>query len=73
MVNTVAENMKLYTKRQVARAEEARKLYQVIGYPSLRDFKHVIQTNQIKNCPVTIEDINICEKIFGPVKDYECH
>jgi hypothetical protein len=41
-------------------------LYQVIGYPSLRDFKHVIQTKQIKNCPVTIEDINISEKIFGP-------
>ena len=66
MLNTVEENKKLYTKRQVARAEEARKLYQVIGYPSLRDYKHIIQTNQIKNCPVTIEDINISEKIFGP-------
>ena len=66
MMNTVEENKKLYTKRQVDRAEVARKLYQVIGYPSLRDYKHIIQTNQIKNCPVTIEDINISEKIFGP-------
>ena len=66
LMNTVEENKKLYTKRQVARAEIARKLYQVIGYPSLRDYKHIIQTHQIKNCPVTIEDINISEKIYGP-------
>ena len=66
LLNTVDENKKYYTKRQVDRAEVARKLYQVIGYPSVRDYKHIIQTNQIKNCPVTIEDINISEKIFGP-------
>jgi hypothetical protein len=66
LLTTVSENKKLYSKRQVERAETARKLYQVIGFPSLRDFKHVVQTNQIKNCPVNLEDIKICEKIFGP-------
>ena len=66
MLNTVEENKSLYTKRQVARADEARKLYGIVGYPSMKDFKHIIQTNQIKNCPVTIEDIKISEKIYGP-------
>jgi hypothetical protein len=63
---TVEENKSLYTKRQVEQAEAARKLYQIIGFPSLRDYKHPVQTNRIKNFPVTLEDIKICEKIFGP-------
>ena len=66
MLNTVEENKSVHSKKQIARAEAARHLCQVIGYPSIADFKNVIQMNQIKNCPVTIEDINICEKIFGP-------
>ena len=65
-INTVEENKKLFSKRQVQRAEVAQKMRQVIGYPSIRDYKLIINTNAIKNCPVTIEDINICEKIFGP-------
>jgi hypothetical protein len=66
LLTTVEENKSFYTKRQVEQAEAARKLYQIIGFPSLRDYKHLVQTNQIKNCPVTLEDIKICEKIFGP-------
>jgi hypothetical protein len=58
----VEENKSLYTKRQVEQAEAARKLYQIIGFPSLRDYKHPVQTNRIKNFPVTLEDIKICEK-----------
>ena len=66
MLTTVEANKALYTKRQIAGAEKARALYQVIGYPSLRDFLHLLQTNQIKNCPVTVEDVKICQKIYGP-------
>jgi hypothetical protein len=66
LLTTVSENKKLYSKRQMESAEMARKLYQVIGFPCQRDYKHVVQTNQIKNCPVNLEDIKICEKIFGP-------
>ena len=66
LLNTVEQMKSVYTKRQVDRAEKAKELYAVIGYPSLKDFKHIIQTNQIKNCPVTIEDVNIWTKIYGP-------
>ncbi len=65
-MNTVEENKKLYTKRQIAGAEAARKLYQVVGYPSLKDFMHIIQTHGINNCPITLEDVKISQKIFGP-------
>ena len=44
---------------------EARKLYQIIGTPSIKDFKAIVQGNLIKNCPITIDDINLAEKIFG--------
>ena len=56
----------MHTKRQQDRPERARALHHAIGHPSVRDFKHIIQTNQIKNCPVTMDDIktwlNICGK-----------
>jgi hypothetical protein len=43
LLTTVEANKKLYTKRQVERVEAARKLYQVIGFPSIRDYKHLVQ------------------------------
>ena len=66
LVNTVQENKKNYTKRQVKRAEVARALYHTIGCPSEKDFRHIIQTKQISNCPVVLEDVKIFETIYGP-------
>jgi hypothetical protein len=37
-VQTVAENMKLFTKRQIDGALQARHLYETLGYPSNADF-----------------------------------
>ena len=34
--------------------------------PMVENFKLIIKMIAIKNCPVTIEDINLAEKIFGP-------
>ena len=65
LLNSVAENQQHYTGRQLAKAKLARKLYHNIGTPSVRDFKAIIQMNAITNCPVTVEDINIAEKVYG--------
>ncbi len=65
MVTTVAENRKNYTQRQYERAKEARKLYHIVNAPSIQKFKHILRQNLIQNCPVTSEDVNIAEKIFG--------
>ena len=43
---------------------EARKLYQIIRTPSIKDYKAIIQGNLIKNCPVTIDDIKVAERIL---------
>ncbi len=40
--------------------------YFILGYPSVNDMKAITKMNAIKNNPVTTEDFNIAEKIFGP-------
>jgi hypothetical protein len=67
-VKTVEENMAMFTKRQIIiiNAELARKLQADMAYPSILDLKWVVQSNQIKDCPVTAQDVNVALKIWGP-------
>jgi hypothetical protein len=64
-VNTVLENKTGFTKRQIKCAEIARNLYKTLSYPYMKDLKWVIRSNQIKYCPVTIQDIYVAMKIWG--------
>jgi hypothetical protein len=67
-INTVSDNQKGFTKRQIKGAEQARTMYATLGYPSIKDFKWVtIQSNQIKDCPVTVQDVITAahHKIWG--------
>jgi hypothetical protein len=65
MIQTVDENKSYYSQRQVQRARKARDLLHTLGCPSIQDLKKIITMNTIQNCPVTIEDINITEQIYG--------
>ena len=38
----------------------------MVGCPTVENLKHILRQKIIKNCPVTIQDVNIAEKIFGP-------
>ena len=58
--------MKLFSKRHVARASKARSLYASLGFPSIKDFLWILQSNQIKDCPVNVDDARIAHKIWGP-------
>jgi hypothetical protein len=64
-VNTVSENKTGFTKRQIKCSEIAQNLYKTLRYPSMKDFKWVIRSNQIKDCPVTIQDIDVATKIWA--------
>jgi hypothetical protein len=66
MISTLYENRKGYTEWQFINAKRARKLYHILGCPTVENYKHILRQKIIKNCPVTIEDVNIAEKIFGP-------
>jgi hypothetical protein len=36
-----------------------------LSYPSTKDFKWAIRSNQIKDCPLTIKYIDVATKIWG--------
>lgn len=65
-VVTVEDTMKPFTKRQVAAAELAHNLHAGLAYPSTTDYKWILKSNQIQECPVTYEDAGVAEKIWGP-------
>ena len=44
----------------------AQKLYHIVGMLMIQSFKAMLRTNIIKNCPVTVEDVTMAEKIFSP-------
>jgi hypothetical protein len=64
-VKTVSENKAGFMKRQIKEVEVARSLYSKLNYPSWKDFKWIIQSNQIKDCPVTVNNIDTALKIWG--------
>ena len=66
MISIVEENMEGFTDHQVKKAKLARKIYHNIGMPTVKNFKLLIKMNAIRNCPITTDDINNTEKIFGP-------
>jgi hypothetical protein len=64
-VNTVSENKTGFTKRQIKCAEIAQNLYKIFSYLSMKDFRWIIRSNQIKDCPMTIQYIDVAMKIWG--------
>ena len=65
MICTTEENRNKYTQQQYAHTNIAGELYHMVGHPLIKYYKSIIRTNEIKNCSVTTEDIDIYEKIFG--------
>ena len=65
-VETVADNMSLFTKRQIASANQARDLQAGLGFPSIPDLKWIVQANMLKDSPVVTQDVDVALKIYGP-------
>jgi hypothetical protein len=64
-VNTVSKNKAEFVKRQIKEAEVAQSLYSKLNYLSWKDFKWIIWSNQIKDCPVTVDHVDTALKIWG--------
>jgi hypothetical protein len=47
------------------RSDLARALYATLSYPSWNAFKWIIRSNQIKDCPVTVQDVETAFKLWG--------
>jgi hypothetical protein len=64
-LQTVAENKKVFTKRQIDAADLARELYRKLGRPGAARFMDIIRKNLIINCPITFDDVTRAERIYG--------
>ena len=66
MLNTVAEQKKLFTTREIKSANVARDLYRKIGRPAEAEFQDILARNLIRDCPVTPADAKRALVIYGP-------
>ena len=62
----VEDNMKSFSKRQIDGAKKACNQYAGLAYPSVTDYKWILKSNQVKECPVSYKDAGVAEKIWGP-------
>jgi hypothetical protein len=65
LLNTIKENIKYLTPRQVLQVKRARKLFHAIGNLTTDDLKAIIWMNLIQNNIVTTNDVNLATKVFG--------
>lgn len=65
-VTSVEEKKVKYTRQELTRAEEARKLQEKLGYPSTQALLDVLHGGAIINVPVTAHDVVRSVDIYGP-------
>ncbi len=64
-VQTVEDNMKLFSKQQIAGAVLARDLFKKMIYPSTANFRVIVSAGGISGCKVTPDDVKAAEVIWG--------
>ncbi len=65
VVESVEASQRNYTVCELKQADTARRLYVMMGWPSIRDFSNMLKKGKLLNNPVTIEDYYMAEKIYG--------
>jgi hypothetical protein len=64
-VQTVHDNMKLFSKRQIAGAVKARELYEKLIFPPTSDFRAIVSAGGVPGSDATIDDVKAAEVIWG--------
>jgi hypothetical protein len=65
-VQTIRQNYEGYTKCEVEAARRAREVQAMVGQPPDREFRKMVSSNRIPNCPITVEAVEHSNKLFGP-------
>ena len=60
------DNFENFTKEEIDKAIEARKLQGRVGYPSDAKFANLVSSNSLKHSPVTAKDAANARTMFGP-------
>jgi hypothetical protein len=61
----VEDRKKLYSKRQVKLADQARAGLHNAGFPPEQDFRLMVQNGHISNCPIQVDDVDRAVHIHG--------
>ena len=64
LVQTVEDNKTNFTKKEIAVANNTRKLYHNIGQPEYKTFYDVLDRGLIQNCTVSMSDAKNTVKIY---------
>ena len=64
-METVESNMALFSKRQLQDAMKVRDLQAGLAFPSDRDMTWALQSNIIKDCPLSVKDLRTATKVYG--------
>ena len=65
-VQTIEENAKFLTPKEIAQANVAKQLLHMLGYPLGVNLKTIIKMNVIWDNLVTESDVKLMEHLFGP-------
>jgi hypothetical protein len=65
LVNMVQENFEGYTRYNIKKVQEAKKLQGMIGNPTKQEFAEMVCEELIANCPVTVQDVHNANQFFG--------
>jgi len=68
-IQSVEDNMKKFTEREVKDAEKALRLYVGTGFHTPEDFKQFLRQGLLLNNPVVPKDVKVLEAIYGPNVD----
>jgi hypothetical protein len=64
LISMVDDQKKEYTKREYRDAMLARRVQNVIMFPSVRTYNKIVDSNLLANCPVTHQDISAADHIL---------
>jgi hypothetical protein len=64
-IQTVEDNMQLFSKQQMAGVVRAKDLYKKLIYPSTSDFRAIVSVGGVPGLDLTIEDIKAADVIWG--------
>ncbi len=73
MIQTVEEIKRNFTKRELEKAEEARRLYVIVGRPGRKIFEDILRKGCLINNDLTVQDyrnaLQVCGEDLGVLKD----
>ena len=65
-LQTTNSNKEFLTPAEIQGADLARRTQGLIGWPSTESYKNIVKLNLLDNSPITVDDINRAEQIYGP-------